>query len=358
MIEDALPPFVSWYTDRHGKRRYRFRRKGEAAVSLPGQPGSDTFQAAYAKALAGQLPVRQTPSRRPRYQPRTLAAAWALVRSSIEWKQLKPISQAQQAAVAERFLAMRIAETEPETFGQMPFEGLRRAGIKKILARYDRPHAAEAVLRLLRKLCLAALDAEWIEHDPTHRIKFRPKLKGHRAWTDAELATFESRWPIGTPQRLGYALALYTGQRRSDVAAMTWTQIDGDAITVVQEKTDAPLVIPAHPELQAILEQTPRLAERVLVGAHKSGYTRESFGNLMAEAIEKARLPDDCRLHGLRKAAGRCLAEAGASTRQIMAVLGHKTIKEAENYTREAEQKRLARDGIAHWARPKLAVIK
>ena len=76
----------------------------------------------------------------------------------------------------------------------------------------------------------------------------------------------------------------------------------------------------------------------------------------MHDAIAAAGLRD-CRLHGLRKSAGRCLAEAGASTRAIMAILGHKSLAEAEHYTREAEQRHLAQQGIDQWSRPRLAVI-
>ena len=300
----------------------------------------------------------KAPRRPPRFEPRTLAAAWAQVRASAEWRQLKPISQDQQTKVAERFLVMPIAEGEITTFGQMPIAGMTRGSVKAILARYERPHAAEAVLRLLRKLCLAALDLEWVDNDPTHRVKFRPKLIGHRAWTDAELQTYEAHWPMGTRQRLGYALALYTGQRRGDVAAMKPSAYDGTAIAVTQEKTEAPLWIPIHPELKAILDGTDLSGPAILTGPHGHGYTRESFGNLMADAIAAAGLADACRLHGLRKSAGRCLAEAGATTRQIMALLGHKTLKEAERYTRDAEQRLLAKQGIEHWAKPRLAVLK
>lgn len=350
-----LPQSVTAYRDRHGKLRYRFRRKGLPTRSLPGEPGSDRFQAAYGAALAG---VRRKRPGAKKFEPRTLAAAWAEVRASVEWRALKPISQDQQSRVAERFLMLPIGEGEPMTFGQMPFAGFRRAHVKKIIARYEHPHAGEAVLRILRKLSIAALDAEWIENDPTHRVKFRPKLKGHRAWTDAELAAFETRWPSGSKTRLAYALALYTGQRRGDVAAMTWSDYIGDGIAVRQEKTGAPLWIPAHPALKIEMDQAPRKSDAILISSHGKRYTRESFGNLMADAIDAAGLPAACRLHGLRKSAGRCLAEAGATTRMIMAVLGHKTIKEAENYTREVEQKKLATAGMETWARPKLASVK
>jgi integrase len=54
-----------------------------------------------------------------------------------------------------------------------------------------------------------------------------------------------------------------------------------------------------------------------------------------------------CQPHGLRKAAGRRLAEAGCTPHEIMAILGHKTLSEAERYTRDADQARLATAAVA-----------
>jgi integrase len=62
----------------------------------------------------------------------------------------------------------------------------------------------------------------------------------------------------------------------------------------------------------------------------------------MRDAITAAGLPLDCQPHRLRKAAGRRLAEAGCTAHEIMAVLGHKTLAEAERYTREADHAKLA----------------
>jgi len=353
-----LPDHVTAYIDRHGKRRYRFRKAGLPSRSIPGEPGEARFEATYAAALRGDAPVRRTRRARSQPTPRTLRAAWIEVRASIEFQQLKASSKAQQIGVAERFLTSPIKPDSPKTFAQMPFAGIRRADVKRILSRYaDKPHAGEAVLRLLRKLSLVALDNLWIESDPTYRVKFRPKLIGHRAWTDAELERFTAHWPIGSRERLGFALALYTGQRRADVAAMSWGAYDETGIAVTQEKTGAPLWIPAHPDLKAILDAAERASNHIVTSSHGRRFTTESFGNLMADAITAAGLPDGCRLHGLRKSAGRCLAEASATTRQIMAILGHKTLAEAERYTREVEQKRMAQQGMEHWARPKLAIV-
>jgi enterobacteria phage integrase len=66
----------------------------------------------------------------------------------------------------------------------------------------------------------------------------------------------------------------------------------------------------------------------------------------MRNTIADAGLPLDCKPHGLRKAAGRLLAEAGATEKMIMSVLGHTTLAEAERYTEEADQAGLVEDVV------------
>ncbi len=48
-----------------------------------------------------------------------------------------------------------------------------------------------------------------------------------------------------------------------------------------------------------------------------------------------------------RKTLGRRLADDDATAHQIMAVLGHTTLAEAERYTREADRRRGGREAIA-----------
>jgi integrase len=70
------------------------------------------------------------------------------------------------------------------------------------------------------------------------------------------------------------------------------------------------------------------------------------FTNWFVEAAKAAGLIDRTP-HGLRKSAGRRLAEAGCTVKQIMAVLGHKTMQEAAHYTESADQERLADAAMA-----------
>ena len=156
------------------------------------------------------------------------------------------------------------------------------------------------------------------------------------------------------PLRTAFALHLYTGQRRADVAHMAWTDVVGNAINVVQAKTGARLTIPLHPNLSAALRAWPRKHVDMLTTAFNRPFSDAGYGNMMADAIADAGLPDRCVLHGLRKAAARRLAEAGCSEKEIAAVTGHTTLKEVARYTRAADQKRLAAGAVAKLTEQKL----
>lgn len=43
-------PWVQAFSDRHGRQRYYFRRRGYPRVALPDDPGSPEFSAAYTAA--------------------------------------------------------------------------------------------------------------------------------------------------------------------------------------------------------------------------------------------------------------------------------------------------------------------
>ena len=205
----------------------------------------------------------------------------------------------------------------------------------------DRPGAALAILKILRVLIRHAIDIGWLKHDPSFGIK-RPKTKEIRSASESEIEAFEKRWPFGTKQRLAFALLLYTGQRRSDVHRMTWADVTERTIRVVQQKTGTKLTIPLHRDLLALLAVAERKHVTIINTSYGRPFTVAGFGQWLREAFTAAGLPADCKPHGLRKAAGRRLAEAGCSANEIMSVLGHKTMAEAERYTREADQAKLA----------------
>jgi integrase len=327
-----VPPFVECWRDRHGKLRTygRLARKGPR-IPLP-DFGTAEFNAAYAQMLAGQLvPARE---RRPRIIPGTIGA---LVISYLKSAAYVGLRETTKVGYAHRIEVLRTQH------GHRSVAGLTRERIiTGILQPYaDRPGAALSILKMLRVLIRHAIDIGWLKHDPSLGIK-RPKTQEIRSWTDAEIEIFEARWPIGTKQRLAFALMLYTGQRRSDVHRMTWTDVSGNTIRVLQQKTKGKLIIPLHDELRKALAAASRKHVTIINTEFGPPYTVDGFSQWLRDSIRAAGLPLDAQPHGLRKAAGRRLAEAGCTAKEIMAVLGHKTLAEAERYTREANQARLA----------------
>jgi integrase len=66
----------------------------------------------------------------------------------------------------------------------------------------------------------------------------------------------------------------------------------------------------------------------------------------MADWTHAAGLPKGCTIHGLRKTLGKLIADAGGSSRQSMAALGHDDLKQAELYSEESDPRDSTRDAM------------
>lgn len=282
--------------------------------------------------------------------PGSFRAAWAKVKRSHEWLVLDPASVSKNTHLAEIFLELPVLEGEEELWGDMSVRDMKRRHVKDIIARFsETPHKAKHLLVALRKMLNVAIDEEWIEIDPTYKLAYRPEYKGWRAWTEAEREAYEARHPIGTTPRTCYALALWLGNRRSDVATFSWEMFDWrrGVVHFAQGKGGKFLALPITPMLRDALSPLDRQGDAVLLTAYGKPFSAKSLTNSMAKWTKRAGLPKGCTLHGLRKSLGKLLAEGGASTRQLMETLGHDDIEHAELYSREASQAILAKDGMS-----------
>jgi enterobacteria phage integrase len=233
--------------------------------------------------------------------------------------------------------------------GHRSVKGLTReriiTGILQPFAK--KPGAAFATIKMLRILMRHAINIGWLSHDPSTGIK-RAKINRIRSWTEEEIATYRNRWPLGTMQRTALELFLSTGQRRSDVVRMAWSHITAhNKISVTQQKTGRKLLIPLHRDALVALTAAERKHIAIFVTAFGKPFTVDGFSQWMRDAIDAAGLPLEVQPHGLRKAAGRRMAEAGASANMIMAVLGHVTMSEAQKYCDEADQVALAEQAVS-----------
>src|ERR1035437_203196 len=222
--------YVDRFVDRHGHVGHYFRRPGGNRIALPGTPGSAEFMAAYKAALGGEDVPVATP--KSRGEPGTFNRLAAQYSVSPDFLRLRVRTQHVYRLVIDRFLAEH---------GHRRVTEMRRDDVKKIIAlKAATPGSANDLLKQIRTLIKFAIDGGWRSDDPTLRIKTFPEHEFH-TWTEDEIAQYEEQWPIGSRERTAFALHLHTGQRRSDVVRMAWTDVANNAINVVQAKTGARL---------------------------------------------------------------------------------------------------------------------
>ena len=78
-----------------------------------------------------------------------------------------------------------------------------------------------------------------------------PNPDGIHTWIEDEAKQYLARHSFGTKAHLAMQLGLCSAQRLSDVVRMGWQHIRGNKITVRQDKTTTPLIIPIHSRLGA-----------------------------------------------------------------------------------------------------------
>lgn len=323
--------YINEYLDGTGKVRRYFRKDG-VRVKLPGLPGSAEFMAAY-QALLAQQPVPAKP-----HAAGSFAQLVTDFYSSNLFLNLKPNS---------RRIYRSALDPLSKEHGHRGVHLMTADAVERIITRIgvDHPAMGNLTRAVMRRLMGYAVKRKLLPANPVTGIELF-NVGEHHTWTDVELRTFEKRWPIGTRERLAYALLLWTGQRVGDVAKMRRADISDGMVYVEQEKTGAKLWVPIMPELAAAMQAYPTNGLALVGKPNGQPMRQQGLSNLMAKAISNAELPPRCVAHGLRKARMRLMAEAGATASQIAAVSGHKTLREVERYTKAADQKQLAKDGM------------
>lgn len=332
------PAHVSYYRDVRGKVRWRFRRVRFPESQTTETFGSEGWWAWYAAASNAQ-PIVIGASR---IKPGSIHALGVAYYGSGDFLGLKPNTQRTYKGIFDRYR---------DKYGDNPVAMLEARHIRGQMDKMAAtPAAANNMLKVLRAVMRFAVDRGFARADPTVGVRMlRYRSEGFHAWTEHEIEAFELKWPVGTNERLGFDLLLYTAQRSGDVRQMTVHQIRDGRVLVRQEKTGQLVDIPQHPNLQASL--AARKIEHLALLTTQQGkpFTEKGFGNWVSKAAERADLPH-CSAHGLRKAAARRLAEAGCTVHEIMSITGHQSLKEVERYTRE-----VARRGLADTAMNRIA---
>ncbi|MCW5615876.1 MAG: tyrosine-type recombinase/integrase [Rhodocyclaceae bacterium] len=337
--EMPLPRFieikhVNVVRGRNGKAYHYHRKTGER---LPDEEGARAIKVLEINAKLAALETSNCPD------DGTMRALIIHFKESPDYKRkIRPRTRADYQhyldILQDRFGALSVRD-----IGREDVIGLRDVF-------QDRPRVADYFVQVLSRLLSFALNFPrryGLQQHPAQRIgKLSGDGAGYRAWPDNVVsaaraaAAPELRWAID--------LVLYTGQRPGDAIRMTWASLDGNTIRLEQGKTGTPLRIRIHRDLGAALETMKRRQLTILTNSRGLPWKGKALQHRITGLMKEIGFPG-YSLHGLRKRAGKTLAESGCSAKEIQAILGHLTLEECERYTREADQAKLANSAILRW---------
>jgi integrase len=344
-----LPPGCIEDRDRHGNIRIYFRAKRQKKIRLHGTPWTPDFMAEY-DAAKGE----PSPPKSKGITPGTWR--WLCTRYFAECADYLRYDDRQRRVrrgILEATFDEPIAPGSPRFFRDIPLSRLTADAIEVLRDRkLAFPEGANNRLKAIRAVFKWAVRKKGTDGKPLashNAARDVPLLKsnnpnGYHTWTVDEVRQFEERHPIGTKARLALALLLYTGQRRSDVIRLGRQHVRDGKISLTQFKgrnrKPMRLVLPVLPVLQQIIDALPCGDMTYLVTNVGQPFSDAGFGNWFRDRCVEAGVPG--RAHGLRKAGSTIAANNGATAYQLMAMFGWRTLKMAEQYTRAADQQRLA----------------
>ncbi len=313
----------------------RCTKDARRRVHLPDDPGSPAFWQAY-QELTGQSQTVE-----PKPDAGTVDALIAAYKASPEFQKRKPRTQDEYN---------RHMHTISDVLGPLNVRTIRPKHVLQLRDSFaETPTKADHIVAMLSTLIGWGVPRDFADSNPCRDISDLADSEGYPPWEweDVEYA----RENLAPHLWHAAALALFTGQRQSDVLRMDWKAIAGGEIAVRQAKTGKQLWIPLHSELRPVLDTVPRISTRILTNSRGlpwgSGFKAAWQGAMNGTAFERFR---ERRLvfHGLRKSAVCMLLESGCTDGEVAAITGQSR-EMIQHYSLMVNQRRLARSAILRW---------
>jgi integrase len=358
-------------TDRHGNVRRYFRKRIEGTtkyrkVRIRAELGTEEFHRQFGAALKGAKAPPAPSAAIGKTVPNSLR--WLVERyyASAPFKALEGSTREVRRRLLDNLCLEPRVDGQPELLGTLPYN-IPAEKIEVLRDRKaDKTEAANGRLKALRGLFAFAVADKSIpmKRNAAKEVLYLKSKKkgGFHTWTTEEVSIYLDRHAPGTKARLALGVILLSGQRRSDVVMFGKQHLrearfmpenlqafhSGRWISFTQQKnrnqSPVTLTIPVLPELEYIIAESPCGALTFLETQFRKPFTANGFGNWFRSRCNEAGLTH-CSAHGLRKAGATIAADNGATAHQLMAIFGWTTLKQAELYTKKADQKRLA--GVA-----------
>jgi integrase len=202
---------------------------------------------------------------------------------------------------------------------------ITRADVRTVLDGIGAPVVANRVHSVTRTLFNWAVESDLLANSPMAGIKApHPERSRDRVLTDDELrAVWRAADKFGYPFGPIVQMLILTGQRRSEVAEMTRSEIVGDLWTLPRErvKNDRRHEVPLSRQARALLDSLPRIGDEYVFTLNgKAPHT--AFHNAKSR-LDKLISIEPYTLHDLRRTAASGLARLGVNLVVIEKILNH-----------------------------------
>lgn len=307
-----------------GRTYHYYRRDGKTYGTIEGKPGSTKFMQNYYR-IHGQFEGTSIDI------PDSFGAVCTRYLASPEYKALAESTRKQYRIYIDQLRPI---------FGAYDIKAIRRREIKEYRdAISAQPGKANVSVRVMGAVFAWAIESDIVQINPTAGIKSLPTGE-YEAWPETVIAEALETAPPDLARFI--AFALYTGQRKSDCIKARWDDIQDGGIRFVQQKTGTEIWVPIHPDLQEVLDNTPKRGVMILTTQTGRPWSISNIDDAMRKQETYGYV-----LHGLRKNAAIILAEAGCSTEEVKSWTGHKSDQMAAHYVKQARQRELARNALA-----------
>jgi integrase len=196
-------------------------------------------------------------------------------------------------------------------FGKKPLADITRRNVIELLDDLPRPTARRMFVHL-SQIFHWAMSRDIVQASPCERIKITeivgPRAIRQRILTDSEIRVFwDGAGELGYPLTPYVRLLLLTAQRRSEVAGISWPEIDLSkklwTIPPERMKSGSAHVVPLAPEALKIIESLPCFNRGPYLFSSSGGETPiTGFANIKNRLDQCCDLKD-FRLHDLRRTA-------------------------------------------------------
>lgn len=186
---------------------------------------------------------------------------------------------------------------------------------------------------------VAMRDFQWVTDNPLRKISKPREPRGRdRFLSDQERSRLLQACQASKSRTLYLVvvLAISTGMRRGEIMGLSWQDVDLErgllTLHVTKNGSARGVYLSGHAKDLLIQHAKVRRMDTQLVFPNKSGKSPIELRRPWENALAAAEL-QNFRFHDLRHTAASYLAMNGATTVEIAAVLGHKTLDMVRRYS-------------------------